>query len=140
MSAPVQRGVGQHEFAGAANAVEPPKPLTAQKPAAAGQPNPSGNLSSTYLLSRAGLTDDQKLRVALARRQCWVRAAQAGSISLVVGYSACVIAGKFVKLPRHTLTMAPLCIGLSGYFLGAWYGGTEGAVFMQDVLRDLRVS
>ena len=97
-----------------------------------------GNPSSTYLLSRTNLTDDEKFRVALARRQCWIRACQFGGLSLIVAYSACAITAGFVKLPRHSLTAVPLSVGLSCYFLGACYGSTEGALFMQDVLCRVR--
>lgn len=99
---------------------------------------PGSNISSTYLLARTDLSDDEKLRVALARRQCWIRASQAGGVSVLVSYSATAIASKFVRLPRHSLLMVPLCTGLTGYFLGAWYGGTEGAAMMQDVLARVR--
>jgi len=46
------------------------------------------------------------LQVALARRQCWVRAFQLGPILGLLSYSTCVLveAAGVVKLPRGSRT------------------------------------
>ena len=103
-------------------------------------PPPVGNISSTYLLARTDLSDDEKLRVALARRQCWIRAVQFGAASMLLSYSAVAVAKRFVKLPRNSLTAVPLITGLASYTLGASYGAGEGAMFIPDVIAKVRGS
>ena len=102
--------------------------------------SPTGNLSSTYLLSRSNLTDEQKLQVALCRRQCWIRAAQFGGLSVLGGYAGCIILGALAPraLPRGAKTAVPLVAGVAGMALGSYYGGMEARPFMVDALRQPR--
>ena len=102
--------------------------------------SPTGNLSSTYLLSRSNLTDEQKLQVALCRRQCWVRGAQFGGLSVLGGYAGCIILGALAPraLPRGAKTAVPLVAGVVGLCVGSYYGGMEARPFMVDALRQPR--
>ena len=102
--------------------------------------SPTGNLSSTYLLSRSNLTDEQKLQVALCRRQCWIRAAQLGGLSVLGGYAGCIILGALAPraLPRGAKTAVPLVAGVVGLCVGSYYGGMEARPFMVDALRQPR--
>ena len=67
-----------------------------------------GNLSSTYLLARTNLSDEQKLQVALCRRQCWLRAAQLAPVGALASYAAAAMvhaspwASARLRLPRGT--------------------------------------
>ena len=108
-------------------------------PASSSTPR-TGNLSSTYLLSRSNLTDEQKLQVALCRRQCWVRGAQFGGLSVLGGYAGCIILGALAPraLPRGSRTAVPLVAGVAGMALGSYYGGMEARPFMVDALRQPR--
>ena len=100
----------------------------------------TGNLSSTYLLSRSNLTDEQKLQVALCRRQCWIRGAQFGGLSVLGGYAGCIILGALAPraLPRGAKTAVPLVAGVVGLCVGSYYGGMEARPFMVDALRQPR--
>ena len=102
--------------------------------------SPTGNLSSTYLLSRSNLTDEQKLQVALCRRQCWIRGAQFGGLSVLGGYAGCIILGALAPraLPRGAKTAVPLVAGVVGLCVGSYYGGMEARPFMVDALRQPR--
>ena len=100
--------------------------------------SPHGNLSSTYLLSRTNLTDEQKLQVALCRRQCWLRAFQAGPVAAICGYGACVLLEMQVRRPRGSRTVAPLCAGILGMVVGAYAGGREGKATLNMALRQPR--
>ena len=95
-----------------------------------------GNLSSTYLLARTDLTDEQKLQVALCRRQCWIRAAQAGPLCALAAYSSAVVydAVAAQKLPRNSRTLALFTGGIIGATLGSYMGGKEGAPMMTAAL------
>ena len=108
-------------------------------PASSSTPH-TGNLSSTYLLSRSNLTDEQKLQVALCRRQCWIRGAQFGGLSVLGGYAGCIILGALAPraLPRGAKTAVPLVAGVVGLCVGSYYGGMEARPFMVDALRQPR--
>ena len=108
-------------------------------PASSSTPH-TGNLSSTYLLSRANLSDEQKLQVALCRRQCWIRGAQFGGLSVLGGYAGCIILGALAPraLPRGAKTAVPLVAGVVGLCVGSYYGGMEARPFMVDALRQPR--
>lgn len=103
-----------------------------------------GNLSSTYLLSRSSLNDEQKLQVALCRRQCWLRAFQLGPIAALCGYAGCILLDgtpsllrllRLTRLPRGSRLGVPLGAGIVGLTLGAYLGGREGKGVMNQVLR-----
>lgn len=95
-----------------------------------------GNLSSTYLLAGAGLSDEQKLQIALCRRQCWIRAAQCSVVAGVTSYAALLIgrSTKLFKAPRGSLSYVPLSLGVLGGYLGSVWGGREGSAMMAAVL------
>ena len=78
-----------------------------------------------YVLASTNLDAEQKLQVALARRQCWVRAFQLGPALALCSYSACVLieATGLIKLPRGSRTgvrtVVPLGFCAFGMMLGA---------------------
>lgn len=105
----------------------------------AAPPPPTGNLSSTYLLSGTDLSDEQKLQVALCRRQCWIRAFQLGPLSALVSYAAVVLAegSRFAsRLPRGSRTAAPLAGLIGGMTIGSYLGGLEGKPMMVSALAE----
>merc|ERR1712129_676973 len=95
-----------------------------------------------YVLASTNLDAEQKLQVALARRQCWVRAFQLGPILGLLSYSTCVLveATGLVKLPRGSRTgvrtAVPLGFCALGMTLGAYLGGCEGKPMMNAALRE----
>ena len=97
---------------------------------------PVGNLSSTYLLSRTDLTDEQKLQVALCRRQCWIRAAQGGPACALLAYSGAVVydAVATQKLPRNSRLGAIFGGAIFGATIGSYIGGKEGVPMMAAAL------
>ena len=110
-------------------------------PPAAAAPHaaaPTGNLSSTYLLAGTELSDEQKLQVALCRRQCWLRAFQAGPTAALCSYAAVVLAEATRAapwVPRGSRTAAPLAGLLGGLTVGAYLGGKEARPMMEAALR-----
>ena len=46
----------------------------------------------SYVLATSGLDNEQKLQVALCRRQSWVRAMQCGPVLALWAYASCVLA------------------------------------------------
>ena len=124
------------------------KTMAADADSSGSSSRPTGNLSSTYLLSRSNLNDEQKLQVALARRQCWVRAFQAAPLAALVGYAACVLVDgspallrllRVPHLPRGSKIAVPLGAGIVGMTTGAFLGGREGKPMMNLALRNGRV-
>ena len=105
----------------------------------------AGNLShvpapSAYLLSRTNLSHEEKLQVALCRRQCWVRATQAASLAAPCAYAAVVVYDTLAlaRLPRGSRAAAPLGAAVLFGYLGAIAGGREGAAVMAHVLAEER--
>ena len=89
----------------------------------------------SYVLANSGLDNEQKLMVALCRRQAWLRAAQGGPLLALWTYAGVVLfeaVGR--KLPHGTRMAAPLTAAVVGSTLGAYYGGLEGKPFMQAAL------
>jgi|TARA_B100000513_G_scaffold180416_1_gene98875 hypothetical protein len=113
-------------------------PLDRTEPSAAAEAKSKhvGNLSSTYLLAGAGLSDEQKLQVALCRRQCWIRAAQCSVVATVTSYAALLLARstRALKPPHGSLLYVPLSLGVLGGYLGSVWGGHEGAAMMAATL------
>eukprot|EP00965_Chrysotila_dentata_P207210 6183988-Pleurochrysis_carterae.AAC.1 len=105
-------------------------------------PRPTGNLSSTYLLAGTKLSDEEKLQVALCRRQCWRRAAQTATLAAPVSYAAVVIyeAIATTHLPRGSRIAVPLGAAIFGSWAGSIYGAREGASFMAAILTVHRAS
>lgn len=102
-----------------------------------GDARPLGNLSSTYLLNKADLTDEQKLQLALARRQCWLRAAQTAAILAVPAYAITVAAAKLAprRTPKGAPLFVPLTFALVGSCVGSHLGAVEGAPMAAAALR-----
>lgn len=109
---------------------------------------PSSGLSSgvsadnvpSYVLANSGLDNEQKLMVALCRRQAWVRAAQGGPLFALWTYAGVVLYEAVgPKLPKGTRLAAPLTAAVVGSTLGAYYGGLEGKPFMQASLMARKV-
>ena len=89
-----------------------------------------------YVLANSGLDQEQKLHVALTRRQAWLRAAQLAPTLALWGYAACVLvdATGLTKLPRGSRTAVPLGAAVVGGVLGSYWGGLEGKPFMNAAL------
>ena len=99
-----------------------------------GSSTPSAENVPKFVLANSGLDDEQKLQVALARRQCWVRAAQFGPTLALWSYAGCVLAERVVQLPRGSRAAVPLAACLVGMTAGSYYGGLEGKPMMIDAL------
>ena len=99
-----------------------------------GDATPSADNVPKFVLANSGLSDEQKLQVALARRQCWVRAAQFGPTLALWSYAGCLIAERAVKLPKGSRTAVPLAACLVGMVAGSYYGGLEGKPMMNEAL------
>lgn len=90
----------------------------------------------SFMLANSGLDNEQKLQVALCRRQAWLRAVQLGPAAMLWSYAACVLtdASGLAKLPRGSRTAVPLGAGVLGATLGAYWGGLEGKPMMNAAL------
>ncbi|KAL1511647.1 hypothetical protein AB1Y20_004939 [Prymnesium parvum] len=87
-------------YRAALHAQPPPPPAPATR-----------GLSQTHplLLAGSGLDDEQKLQVALCRRQLWLRAAQFGPALAAAAYAAVALLQRAgLRLPRGSLYAAPL--------------------------------
>ena len=100
-----------------------------------------GNLVSadnvpSYVLANSGLDAEQKLHVALCRRQAWLRASQFAPTLALWTYATCVLveSAGLAKLPRGSRTAAPLVAAVLGGSLGAYWGGLEGKPMMNAAL------
>lgn len=100
----------------------------AEQPTAANVPS--------FVLAATNLDAEQKLQVALCRRQAWTRAAQFGPTLALCGYSACVLteASGLAKLPRGSKLGVPLGLFVVGMTVGAYVGMTEGKPTMNAAL------
>jgi hypothetical protein len=89
-----------------------------------------------YVLANSGLDNEQKLQVALCRRQAWLRAAQCAPLAALWSYAACVLidSSGYLRLPRGSRTAAPLGAAVIGASVGAYYGGLEGKPLMNAAL------
>ena len=89
-----------------------------------------------FMLASTNLDAEQKLQVALCRRQAWIRAAQLGPTLALCGYSACVMteAAGLAKLPRGSKTAVPLGLFVVGMTVGSYLGGLEGKPTMNAAL------
>lgn len=98
------------------------------------------NISSTYLLARTSLSDEEKLQVALCRRQCWIRACQLGFVGGPCAYAAVIIYEALAKqrLPRGSRAGIPLGATIFFAYVGAYVGGREGSAMMAEVLAQSR--
>lgn len=98
-------------------------------------PRSAANVPS-YVLATSGLDNEQKLQVALCRRQAWLRAFQLGPTLALWTYAGCVLleASKWTKLPRGTKMAAPLVAAVVGATFGSYYGGLEGKPMMNAAL------
>ena len=93
-------------------------------------------------LDRTELSDEQKLQVALCRRQCWVRAYQLGGLSMLLSYAGTLIVASYVikGLPRGSRYAVPLGGAIAGMSFGAYLGGKEGAPYMAAAIREHRAA
>ena len=89
-----------------------------------------------YVLANSGLDQEQKLQVALCRRQAWLRASQYAPMAALWSYAACVLTehSGLAKLPRGSRTGVPLAAAVIGGTLGAYVGGLEGKPMMNAAL------
>ena len=87
-------------------------------------------------LAKTDLDDQQKLQVALCRRQCWIRAAQLSVLGCVSSYAAVVLseAVRGRSFQRGTRTAVPLGVTIFFGYLGSYLGGREGAATMGRIL------
>jgi hypothetical protein len=101
-----------------------------------GRPVSADNVPA-FMLAQTGLDNEQKLQVALCRRQAWLRAFQLGPTLALWTYAGCVMleASKLIKLPKGTRQGASLAAAVGGMTLGAYLGGTEGKPTMNAALR-----
>ena len=108
-------------------------PASAAGPSAANVPS--------YVLATSGLDNEQKLQVALCRRQAWLRAAQAAPTLALWSYAACVLAESsgLAKLPRGTHFGVTIGAAVIGATAGAYYGGLEGKPMMNQALLSRQV-
>ena len=100
------------------------------------EPNSKGNLSSTYLLAKTNLNDEQKLQLALCRRQCWVRAWQFGVAAFVLSCPLTAALSKTFKLPRAAPFTVPVACTIVAMTYGSYYGGKEGAPMAVAAIRE----
>ena len=91
---------------------------------------------SPLILYNTSLDDEQKLQVALCRRQCWKRGAQLSVFGCVTSYALVVVveALRCRPFPRGTRWMAPLGSTLFCGYIGSYLGGREGATQMGYIL------
>lgn len=110
--------------------------VTASAPFLGSGPQPSAENVPSFVLAATGLDAEQKLQVALCRRQAWVRAAQLGPTLALCGYSACVLteATGLAKLPRGSKLAVPLAGFVVGMTAGAYFGMMEGKPTMNAAL------
>jgi len=101
-----------------------------------GRPVSADNVPA-FMLATSGLDNEQKLQVALCRRQAWLRAFQLGPTLALWTYAGCVLAeaSKRVRLPKGTRQAAPLGAAVVGMTIGAYLGGQEGKPMMNAALR-----
>ncbi|KAL3912976.1 MAG: hypothetical protein SGPRY_008148 [Prymnesium sp.] len=94
------------------------------------------------LLSATGLDDNQKLQVALCRRQSWLRASQLGPGLGMLGYLAVVIVENtgLGRFPRGTRMAAPLVGCVMGMSVGAYVGGRELKPQMNQALQEKAIA
>ena len=90
----------------------------------------------SFMLANSGLDNEQKLQVALCRRQAWLRAVQFAPMAMLWSYAACVLteASGLAKLPRGSRYGVPLGAAVLGASVGAYYGGLEGKPMMNAAL------
>jgi len=115
--------------------------LSAPAPAARDSATtPAVSVSKTHpmMLAGTGLDDEQKLQVALCRRQAWVRAAQAGPLLGFCCYAVAVVADRtrLGPLPRGSRFAAPLAGCVVGMMVGSFVGGSELKGAMNQALLD----
>ena len=89
-----------------------------------------------FMLANSGLDNEQKLQVALCRRQSWLRAFQCGPMFALWSYAGCVLveAARPGRLPRGTRQAVPLAAAVCGMTVGAYVGGNEGKPMMNAAL------
>ena len=89
-----------------------------------------------YVLANSGLSDEQKLSVALCRRQAWLRALQFAPLAALWSYASVVLveSSGLKKFPRGSRTAVPLCAAIFGATFGSYYGGLEGKPMMNAAL------
>lgn len=104
------------------------------------RPVQAANVPS-YVLANSGLSNEQKLEVALCRRQSWLRAFQLAPTLALLAYSGCVLVEGLgvAKLPRGTRMGAPLGMAVVGATVGAYYGGLERKPLMNAALLSRQV-
>ena len=114
----------------------PAQAPTSVKDEAAARSQPSISETHPLILAGTGLNDEQKLQVALCRRQAWVRAAQLGPLVAACGYMTCVIADRtrLGPLPRGSRSAVPLAGFVAGMTIGSYLGGVERREMMQRAL------
>ena len=90
----------------------------------------------SYVLATSGLDNEQKLMVALCRRQAWLRAFQLGPTLSLLGYAAVVLVEEsgLARLPRGSRLAVPLGGAVLGMTLGSYIGGREGKPMMNAAL------
>ena len=95
----------------------------------------------SYVLATSGLDNEQKLQVALCRRQAWLRAFQFAPTLALWTYGAVVLidASGVAKLPRGSRMAAPLAAAVIGATAGSYYGGLEGKPMMNAALEARQV-
>ena len=102
------------------------------------------SVSKTHplMLAGTGLDDEQKLQIALCRRQSWVRAAQLGPLLGLGAYTvaALVDATRIGPLPRGSRAAAPMVGCVVGMVLGSYYGGMELKPRMNQALLERPVA
>jgi hypothetical protein len=98
--------------------------------------NVSADNVPKFMLANSGLDNEQKLQVALCRRQAWLRAAQLAPTLALWSYAACVLTehSGLARLPRGSRTAVPLGAAVVGGVLGSYYGGLEGKPMMNAAL------
>lgn len=131
------------EFLSTASGATPATGFTAVPPASrlGGELVSADNVPS-YVLATSGLDNEQKLQVALCRRQAWVRAAQAAPTLSLWAYACCVLvdSSKLVgRISKNTKLAATLCGFFAGGSLGSFYGGMEGKPMMNAALAARKV-
>ena len=98
-----------------------------------GRPVSADNVPA-FMLAQTGLDNEQKLPVALCRRQAWLRAFQLGPTLALWTYAGCVMieASKLIKLPKGTRQGASLAAAVGGMTLGAYLGAAMGPTLVAN--------
>lgn len=95
----------------------------------------------SYVLATSGLDNEQKLQVALCRRQAWLRATQAAPMMALWAYAGCILldASKLVQVSKNVRMAAPISGAIVGATLGSYFGGLEGKPMMNAALESRSV-